>query len=94
MSALATLMIEEIHSSESSVPTRATHRHIPKYGILHSHRYENLKSYIALTGWALQLRRNASPVRCERSLYPADGILHSHRYDNLKSYIALTGWAL
>jgi hypothetical protein len=27
--------------------------YIPKGGILHSHRRENLKSYIALTGWAL-----------------------------------------
>jgi hypothetical protein len=25
----------------------------PEDGILHSHRCENLKSYIALTGWAL-----------------------------------------
>jgi hypothetical protein len=28
-------------------------RHIPEDGILHSHRLENLKSYIALTVWAL-----------------------------------------
>jgi hypothetical protein len=27
--------------------------YIPEDGILHSHRHENLKSYIALTGWAL-----------------------------------------
>jgi hypothetical protein len=27
--------------------------YIPKDAILHSHRRENLKSYIALTGWAL-----------------------------------------
>jgi hypothetical protein len=27
--------------------------YIPEDGILHSHRRENLKSYIALTGWAL-----------------------------------------
>jgi hypothetical protein len=26
---------------------------------------ENFKSYIALTGWALQRRRNVSPVRYE-----------------------------
>jgi hypothetical protein len=32
---------------------RATRRDIKKGGILHSHRRENLKSYIALTGWAL-----------------------------------------
>jgi hypothetical protein len=28
----------------------ATWRNIPENGILHSHRQENLKSYIALTG--------------------------------------------
>jgi hypothetical protein len=28
-------------------------RHIPEDDILHSHRCENLKSYIALTGWTL-----------------------------------------
>jgi hypothetical protein len=27
--------------------------YIPVDGILHSHRLENLKSYIALTGWTL-----------------------------------------
>jgi hypothetical protein len=27
--------------------------YIPVDGILHSHRHENLKSYIALTVWAL-----------------------------------------
>jgi hypothetical protein len=33
--------------------TRATRRHIPEDDILHIHRRENLKSYIALTGWTL-----------------------------------------
>jgi hypothetical protein len=44
-----TLMKEVIHSSETSVPTRATWHHIPE-GILHSHHCENLKSYIARIG--------------------------------------------
>jgi hypothetical protein len=42
-----------VSSTESSVLTRATRRNIPEDAILHSHRRENLKSYIALTGWAL-----------------------------------------
>jgi hypothetical protein len=46
-----TLMIEAIRPSEKSILTRATRRHIPEDSILHSHRLENLKSYIALTGW-------------------------------------------
>jgi hypothetical protein len=56
------------------------------------HGRENLKSYIALTGWALHWRGNVSPVRYELGFYiPEEGILHSHRRENLKSYIALTG---
>jgi hypothetical protein len=50
---LVTLMMEALSSSETSVLTRATRRHIPDDGILHSHRRENLYSYIALTAWIL-----------------------------------------
>jgi hypothetical protein len=49
---LVTLMKEALRSSEMSVLTRATRRNIPEYGITHSHRRENLNSYITLTGWA------------------------------------------
>jgi hypothetical protein len=67
--------------------------YIPEDGILHSHRREYLKSYIALTGWTLRRRRNVSPVKYELGFYiPEDGILHSHRREYLKSHIALTGW--
>jgi hypothetical protein len=75
--------------------TTATLRNIPEDGILHSHRREDLKSYISLTGWTLQRRRNVSPVKYELDFYiPEDGILHSHRREDLKSYISLTGWTL
>jgi hypothetical protein len=50
---LVTLMKEGISSSETSVLTGATQRHNREDGILHSHRREKLKPYIALTGWAL-----------------------------------------
>jgi hypothetical protein len=40
---LATLMMETIHFSETSVIRRATRRTIPEDGILHSHRRENIK---------------------------------------------------
>jgi hypothetical protein len=50
---LITLMMEVLSSSETSVLTRATRRNIPEDAIFHSHHRENLKSYIALTGWTL-----------------------------------------
>jgi hypothetical protein len=42
----STLKMEAIRSSETSVHTRSTWRHIPADGILHSHRRKNLKSYV------------------------------------------------
>jgi hypothetical protein len=50
---LVTLMKEALSFSEASVLTRVTGRNIPEDAILHSHCRENLKSYIALTGWTL-----------------------------------------
>jgi hypothetical protein len=41
-----TRMMEAIRSSETSVLSRATRRNIPEYGIVHSHRLENLKPLI------------------------------------------------
>jgi hypothetical protein len=82
---LVTLRVETIRSTETSVLTRATRRNIPEYGILHSHRRENLKSYISLTGWALQQRRNVSSMRYGLViLTPEDDILHSHGREKLQ----------
>jgi hypothetical protein len=69
--------------------------YISEDGILHSHRRENLKSYITLAGWALSRRRYLSPVLYELGFYiPEDDILHSHCREILRSYVALTGWSL
>jgi hypothetical protein len=40
------LLMKAMHSSETSVLVRATLCNIPEDTILHSHRRENLKSYI------------------------------------------------
>jgi hypothetical protein len=50
----------------------------PEDDILHNHSRENLQSYITLTDWALQRRRNVSPVKYELGFYiPEDDILQS-----------------
>jgi hypothetical protein len=40
------MVMKALISSETSVLTRATQRNIPVDAILHSHRRENLKSYL------------------------------------------------
>jgi hypothetical protein len=58
---------------------------IPEGDILHTHRCEIVKSYIALTGWTL--RRNVFRMRYELGFYiPEDGSLHCHRRENLRSF--------
>jgi hypothetical protein len=43
--------------------------YIPEDGILHSHRSENLRSYIALTGWALYPIFNLISCEVRTSLF-------------------------
>jgi hypothetical protein len=43
---LATLMMEALSSSQTSVLPTVTRRNNPEDGILHSHRRENLKPYM------------------------------------------------
>jgi hypothetical protein len=50
--------------------------YIPDDGIFHSHRRDNLKSYIALTGWTLQRRRKVLAVRYELGFYISEDGFH------------------
>jgi hypothetical protein len=64
--------------------------YIPGDDILHSHCCENLKSYIALTGWTLYWRLNVSPARYVLGFYISDDdILRIHVRENLKSYMSV-----
>jgi hypothetical protein len=44
----STLNMDVIRSSETSVDTKSTRRHVPEDGNLHSHRCESFKSYTML----------------------------------------------
>jgi predicted nucleic acid-binding Zn ribbon protein len=79
----STLKMEMIRSSETSVHTRSTQRHIPEDDILHSHRCEILKSHME----AIRPSEMSVNPRSTQRHIPEDDILHSHRCENFKSYI-------
>jgi hypothetical protein len=53
ISLILVTLIMTIISSETDVHTRVTRRNIPEDCSFHSHRREDIKSYIALTDWVL-----------------------------------------
>jgi hypothetical protein len=53
---------ERLSSSDTSVLTRVTQRNIPEDTILHSHRRENLKSYMDLFGSSGEGRKTPTPL--------------------------------
>jgi hypothetical protein len=85
---LVTLKMEALCSSETSDFTRATRRNIPEDGILHSYRRESLKSYIALTGWALKRRCNVEWRRLlvTANVVPSSPILVTLMMEALSSF--------
>jgi hypothetical protein len=76
------MMMEALHSSETSVLTEATRLNIAEGCVLHSHCGENLKSYKTINN--IQKCDNESQ-RTTRCHVPENSILQSHDHMKLKS---------
>jgi hypothetical protein len=84
-------MIEAIRSSETSLATRVTQSNIPEDGILHSHRREDIKSYIICNIHVRSTARNREPLQSENSLGTlAKVIAELHSFPQSTHYNAWT----
>jgi hypothetical protein len=69
-SRIFTPVMEAIHSFETSVLTRATQRHIPEDGMLHSPGRENLKSYTCCLSPRIVPRKDMFTRRLPLCVHP------------------------
>jgi hypothetical protein len=89
----STLKMEAIISSKTSVHTRSTRRHIPEDGIIHSHRRENLKSYIRFFFIELEHSSPCSqkpPIRRYGSVYTSHSFSLWHHFIVTSSFTSVS----